>query len=170
MDRNGHDNRDADSNPEEAWPLGMFDCCTFRTSRAGKSLLCPDFFPEAICCTCFVVGKIRTLEERERSIYCGMGLKGLKSCGMSALGGCCFYSEAMRKKAMLDYKISDNSRKVPSWCVYLCCSCALFQVLATRRELLHRSRGSTFDTETLNNMTQSPFMFENSEKRTGPRS
>jgi hypothetical protein len=79
----------------------------------------------------------------------------------------------MRAKTLLDYKISDvgsNREKVPTWFVMLCCPCSLFQVLATRRELLYRSRGSTFDTETLNNMTQSPFMFENSEKRSGPGS
>lgn len=158
---------------EETWPLGLFDCLTFRTSRGGKLLLFPDFFPEALCCTCFVVGQIRTLEERERSIYCGMGMKGLQACGLSTIGGCCCFAESMRAKTLLDYKINDGSssrEKVPAWLVMLCCPCSLFQVLATRRELLYRSRGSTFDTETLNNMTQSPFMFENSEKRSGPGS
>ena len=151
--------------PVDTWPLGLFDCCSFRTSRAGKVLLCPDFIPEALCCTCFVVGKIRTLEERERSIYCGMGMKGIRACALSAIGGCCcYYAPKMRTKAMTDYKIADTT-SIPACCITICYPCSLFQVLATRRELLHRSRGSTFDTETLNNMTQSPFMFENSEKR-----
>lgn len=169
IDRN--QTRDEDSAHEESWPVGLFDCCTFRTSR-GHHLFFPDFFPEVLCCTCFVIGKIRTLEERERSIYCGMGLKGCRACGLSAAGGCCYYAGQMRARAILDYKIADNDSGnggLPACCVMLCCPCSLFQVLATRKELLHRSRGSTFDTETINNMTQSPFMFENSEKRSGPR-
>ena len=164
MEDNGHNNP---TDPEESWPLGLFECLTFRSSRSGHLLLFPDFFPEAICCTCCVVGKIRTLEERERSIYCGMGLKGLRACGLSAVGGCCHFAQGMRTKTMVDYKIADSASSrahLPSCCVILCYPCSLFQVLATRKELLYRSRGSTFDTETLNNMTQSPFMFENSEK------
>lgn len=149
---------------EETWPLGLFGCCTFRTTRAGKSLLVPDFFPEALCCTCFVVGKIRTLEERERFIFCKMGMKGLRACGIAAIGGCCcHYAPEMRARVVKDYRMEDTG--VPEWIQNMCFCCSLFQVLATRRELLHRSRGSTFDTETISHMTQSPFMFENSEKR-----
>lgn len=159
------ENSDRSIAPDESWPLGLFDCCSFRTSRAGNLLLYPDFFPEAVCCTCFVVGKIRTLEERERSIYCGMGMKGLRACALSAVGGCCcHYAPKMRARTLRDYKIEDTT-SVSSCCLAMCYPCSLFQVLATRKELLYRSRGSTFDTETLNNMTQSPFMFENSEKR-----
>jgi hypothetical protein len=66
---------------------------------------------------------------------------------------------------VLDYDLVDSDRP-SSLCNQICCSCSLFQVLYSRIDLQKRSRASTIDTEARNNMTLSPFTFENSEKRT----
>mmetsp|Transcript_18769 Transcript_18769/g.18090 ORF Transcript_18769/g.18090 Transcript_18769/m.18090 type:complete len:206 (+) Transcript_18769:143-760(+) len=153
--------------PIEPWPLGMFDCCTFRSSHTDRKLFYPDFFPYALCCTCFLVGKIRTHEKRERSIYCGMGITGINACLKSAPCCCCFYVEPMRAQVVLDYDLIDKERPSPL-CNQICFPCSLFQVLYSRIDLQKRARASTIDTEARENMTLSPFCFENSEKRMPP--
>jgi hypothetical protein len=40
--------------------------------------------------------KIRTHEKREQSIYCGMGIIGIRACLMSAPCCCCCFVEPMR--------------------------------------------------------------------------
>jgi hypothetical protein len=67
-----------------------------------------------------VIGKIKTMEEREKSICCEMGVKGIHLCMISApmnfllpAGGCCFFASVgkrMRKSVMHDYKIAEDAQ------------------------------------------------------------
>jgi hypothetical protein len=111
-----------------SWPLGFSDCLRFVTSD-GDSACCP-YFMYTTFCPCISIGKIRTLELRERSICCGMGLKGLGLCLKSfplnmilPFGGCCYFislGKQMREQVLNDYKMTDDAElsavccKIPS--------------------------------------------------------
>jgi hypothetical protein len=95
--------------------IGFCDCFSYRDSLTGKCMWCPYFVPMALCGTCFLLGKIRTLYIREQKCCCDMGNEGCLLCMISApiniagpFGGFCWFccwSQNMRKSVSTKYRI-----------------------------------------------------------------
>lgn len=109
------------------WPLGFCDCFGYRNGDKDCQW-CPYFVPMALCGTCFLVGKIRTLYVEEKPFCCDMGPQGCCLCLISCpinlagpLGGFCWFalnSAKIRHDIVKQYNIDDSHSKE-------CCCCIL---------------------------------------------
>ncbi len=113
----------------------------YNRNPQGQAQWCPFFCPMAMCGTCFVIGRLYSLLEKEEPLCCDMGPIGCATCILSnaCLGppgfmllGCC-----IRQRVIHTY----NVRQSDSEFIYaLCFPCSYFQMLMSVREWEHEKK------------------------------
>ena len=132
---------------EQHWVSDFTDCCFYKEKDEDgeEHRMCfPYFIPMALCGTCCLLGRVQTLQRREKKLCCEMGPSGWGCCILSTpinlfgpLGGCCWFainSARIREDTVERYNIVEES-SCPSCVVGVCYPMSLFQVLMKLRAL-----------------------------------
>lgn len=141
----------AEDRPEDhtlkEWPLGEFDCLTYRDPDSSCPYGCtfiPYFIPMSVCGTCIIAGKLESALDEPDGIWCfEMGKRGWLCCALMAFpnivgpgGGCvvnAIIGAGQRKRMQHRYHLKTHkSEELCGWCfpaTWTCChdSCELLQ-------------------------------------------
>ena len=140
---------------QRKWPLGRFDCCSYKDSLTGSCMWCPFFFPMALFGAPCIVGRIQSRLMHEAPLCCDMGCSGWTCCCVSVpvsvagpLGGFCYFSSlasVYRSDIEGQYNIEKPfSSTSEAGCfskIFSCCynawthPCVFFQLYMTLREI-----------------------------------
>jgi hypothetical protein len=117
------------SNP--VWESTLCGCFGYRTPTGDKLRFCPLFCPLSCCCPCIMLGRIKTMVDKEKPCCCEMGCQGCLCCFMSTICMCPFQmglSASLRADVARDFRV-ENGGTCCDICKGCCCvPCSIFQI------------------------------------------
>jgi len=105
--------------------------CIYRTPDEERLRFYPVFCPLACFCPCGMLGRIKSVLEREKEWCCGMGCQGWLCCCVSTVCLCpgqMILSASLRSDIAREYKVTTT---ICDTCKGCCVPCSIFQVFVS---------------------------------------
>lgn len=115
------------------WESTLCGCYSYRTPQTEELRFCPLFCPYSCCCPCVMLGRIKTMLDKEKELCCGMGCQGCSCCILTCLFPPCqtCLSASLRSDVAKDFRVENGGTCCDTCKGFCCVPCSAFQVFVS---------------------------------------